>query len=99
IDAAPGHRCVVACATAEEALDAIPGHNPDVVLMDINLPGKSGIECVACLKESLPKTQVIILTVYRNQELIFKALQAGACGYLLKRCSPAELLKAITEEI
>jgi DNA-binding NarL/FixJ family response regulator len=97
IDAAPGHRCVVACASAEEALVEIPAHKPDVVLMDVNLPGKSGIECVARLKESLPKTQVIMLTVYRNQELIFKALQAGACGYLLKRCSPEELLKAITE--
>ena len=97
IDAAQGHRCVVACASAEEALVEIPAHKPDVVLMDVNLPGKSGIECVARLKESLPKTQVIMLTVYRNQELIFKALQAGACGYLLKRCSPEELLKAITE--
>jgi len=97
IDGAPGHRCVVACETAEEALVEIPAHKPDVVLMDVNLPGKSGIECVARLKESLPKTQVIMLTVYRHQELIFKALQAGACGYLLKRCSPEELLKAITE--
>jgi len=97
VDAAPGHRCVVACASAEDALANIPAHEPDVVLMDVNLPGKSGIECVARLKQILPKTQVIMLTVYRNQELIFKALQAGACGYLLKRCSPAELLKAITE--
>ena len=97
IDAAPGHRCVVTCATAEEALVEIPVHKPEVVLMDVNLPGKSGIECVARLKESLPQTQVIMLTVYRNQELIFKALQAGACGYLLKRCTPADLLKAITE--
>jgi len=97
IDSASGHRCVVACATAEEALAEIPPHKPDVVLMDVNLPGKSGIECVARLKEVLPKTQVIMLTVYRNQELIFKALQAGACGYLLKRCGPVELLKAITE--
>jgi DNA-binding NarL/FixJ family response regulator len=97
INAAPGHRCVYACATAEEALAEIPRHRPDVVLMDINLPGESGIVCVARLKKALPKVQVIMLTVYRNQELIFQALQAGACGYLLKRSNPEELLKAIAE--
>jgi DNA-binding NarL/FixJ family response regulator len=97
IDAAPGHRCVYACATAEEAVAEIPRHRPDVVLMDINLPGESGIVCVARLKRALPKVQVIMLTVYRNQELIFQALQAGACGYLLKRSNPEELLKAIAE--
>jgi DNA-binding NarL/FixJ family response regulator len=97
IDSVPGHSCVVACATAEEALVEIPGRKPDVVLMDVNLPGKSGIECLAHLKEHLPATQVIMLTVYRDQELILKALQAGACGYLLKPCTPQELLKAITE--
>ncbi len=97
IDAAPGCRCVFACATAEEALEEIPRLKPDVVLMDIHLPGESGIACTAQLKEKLPGVQVIILTVYRNQELIFQALQAGACGYLLKRSSPEELLKAISE--
>lgn len=97
IDAAPGHRCVAACANAEEAMAELPARKPDVVLMDVNLPGESGIQCVARLKEALPKTQVIMLTVYRNQELIFQALQAGACGYLLKRSSPEKLLKAITE--
>ena len=97
IDAAPGFRCVVACATAEEALAEIPRLKPDVVLMDIHLPGESGILCTARLKEALPALQVIIVTVYRNHELIFQALQAGACGYLLKRSSPEELLKAVSE--
>ena len=97
IDAAPGFRCVFACATAEEALAEIPRLKPDVVLMDVHLPGESGIACTARLKELLPGVQVIMLTVYRNQELIFNALQAGACGYLLKRSNPAELLKAIAE--
>jgi DNA-binding NarL/FixJ family response regulator len=97
IDSAPGFRCVFACATAEEALAEIPRLKPDVVLMDINLPGESGITCTAQLKERLPEVQVIIVTVYRNHELIFQALQAGACGYLLKRSSPEELLKAISE--
>jgi DNA-binding NarL/FixJ family response regulator len=97
IDAAPGFRCVFACSTAEEALAEIPRLKPDVVLMDVNLPGESGIACTARLKEALPTVQVIIVTVYRNHELIFQALQAGACGYLLKRSSPEELLKAISE--
>jgi DNA-binding NarL/FixJ family response regulator len=97
IDAAPDFRCVCVCASAEEALVEIPRHKPDVVLMDIHLPGESGIACTAQLKEKLPGIQVIIVTVYRNHELIFQALQAGACGYLLKRSSPDELLKAISE--
>src|SRR5215471_15346237 len=97
IDAAQGFRCVFSCATAEEALAEIPRLKPDVVLMDIHLPGQSGIACTAQLKEKLPDVQVIMLTVYRNHELIFQALQAGACGYLLKRSSPDEVLKAISE--
>lgn len=97
IDAAPGFRCVFACATAEEALAEIPRLKPDVVLMDIHLPGNSGIACTAQLKEKLPGVQIIIVTVYRDHELIFQALQAGACGYLLKRSSPEEILKAISE--
>ena len=97
VDAAPGFRCVFACATAEEALAQIPRIKPDVVLMDVHLPGESGIACTAQLKEKLPEVQVIIVTVYRNHELIFQALQAGASGYLLKRSSPEELLRAISE--
>lgn len=97
IDATPEMCCVFGSATAEEALSQLPDLKPDVVLMDIHLAGESGIACTARLKEMLPDVQVIVLTVYRNQELIFQALQAGACGYLLKRSSPAELLKAIAE--
>ena len=97
IEAAPEFRCVCACASAEEALIEIPRLKPDVVLMDIHLPGQTGIACTAQLKEKLPAVQVIIVTVYRNHELIFQALEAGACGYLLKRSSPEELLKAINE--
>jgi DNA-binding NarL/FixJ family response regulator len=96
-EAAPEFRCVCACASAEEALIEIPRLKPDVVLMDIHLPGETGIACTAQLKEKLPDVQVIIVTVYRNHELIFQALEAGACGYLLKRSSPEELLKAINE--
>jgi len=97
INASPNFRCVFACATAEEAVAEIPRLKPDVVLMDVHLPGESGIVCTARLKEELPDVQVIMLTVYRNQELIFQALQAGASGYLLKRSSPNELLSAIAE--
>src|SRR6185295_5687459 len=97
IDAAPDFRCVFACATAEEALAELPRLKPDVVLMDVNLPGESGIACTARLKAELPAVQVIMVTVYRNLELIFQALQAGACGYLLKRSKPDERLKANAE--
>ena len=87
--------CVCACASAEEALRDIPSHQPDVVLMDINLPGASGIECTARLKQLLPKAEVIMLTVYEDTASIFNALKAGACGYLLKRSAPSEILDAI----
>ncbi len=97
IEAAPDFSCVCACASAEQALAEIPRLKPDVVLMDIHLPGESGIACTARLKEKLPSLQVIIVTVYRNHELIFQALQAGACGYLLKRAGPEDILKAINE--
>lgn len=97
IDSAPDFRCVCASATAEQALADIPRHRPDVVLMDIHLPGESGIACTARLKELLPSVQVIMVTVYRNHDLIFQALQAGACGYLLKRSRPDEILEAIAE--
>ena len=97
INAAPGHRCLCACGSAEEALVQIPRHQPNVVLMDIHLPRQSGIECTARLRDELPKTQVIILTVYKDIDMIFKALKAGACGYLLKRSKESEILEAIAE--
>jgi DNA-binding NarL/FixJ family response regulator len=93
----PGYRCVCSCETAEEALLVLPRYEPDLVLMDIQLPGKSGIECVARLKELLPATQVIMLTVYEDPDRIFSAIRAGANGYLLKRSTPDQVFSAIRE--
>ena len=89
--------CVCVCATGAEALKEIPKHQPDIVLMDIQLPDFSGIECTARLKQLMPSVQIIMVTVYEDTERIFKALRAGACGYLLKRCTPEELISAIRE--
>lgn len=97
IDSSPGFRCVSQHGSAENALSEIPKINSQVVLMDINLPGLSGVECVRRLKPQLPATQVIMLTVYQNTEHIFNALAAGATGYMLKQTPPAELLSAIRE--
>jgi len=97
IDAAPSFRCICACATAKEAMGEIPRLRPEVVLMDIHLPGESGIACTARLKARMPEVQVIILTVYKDTELIFRALKAGASGYLLKRASTEEVLRSISE--
>ena len=93
----PECQCVCACATGEEALKVIPKHQPDIVLMDIQLPSLSGIDCTAQLKQLLPSVQIIMVTVYEDTDRIFKALRVGACGYLLKRCAPEELLSAIRE--
>ena len=89
--------CVFDCATAKEALKEIPKLEVDIVLMDIQLPDISGIECTARLKHLMPSIQIIMVTVYEDTERIFKALRAGACGYLLKRCTPEELVSAIRE--
>lgn len=97
IDSAPGYRCVCACSTSKEALIEVPKHQPDVVLMDIHLPDESGITCTARLTEKLPGLQVIMVTVYKNIDLIFQALKAGACGYILKRFRPQEIIQAIAE--
>jgi DNA-binding NarL/FixJ family response regulator len=70
---------------------------PEIVLMDIQLPNHSGIECTAQLKQLLPAVHIIMVTVYEDTERIFKALRAGACGYLLKRCTPEELISAVHE--
>jgi DNA-binding NarL/FixJ family response regulator len=94
---APGLRCVGAHATGEEALKKIPQENPDVVLMDINLTGMNGIQCVARLKASLPKTQVLMLTTYDEGDMIFDSLRAGANGYLLKNMPQAELVEAVQQ--
>jgi DNA-binding NarL/FixJ family response regulator len=93
----PEFVCVCVCATAAEALKEIPRHQADIVLMDIQLPDFSGIECTAKLKQLMPSVQIMMVTVYEDTERIFKALRAGACGYLLKRCTPEELIAAIRE--
>jgi DNA-binding NarL/FixJ family response regulator len=82
-------------ANGEAALAALPDQPPDVVLMDINMPGMGGIECVRRLKEILPKAQILMLTVYEDSDSLFNSLQAGASGYLLKRTTSAELLAAV----
>jgi DNA-binding NarL/FixJ family response regulator len=93
----PHHKCVCACESAEEAMLEIPQHRPNVVLMDIHLPGESGIACTARLREKMPDLQVIMLTVYKDIKMIFQALKAGACGYVLKRADESEILEAIAE--
>jgi DNA-binding NarL/FixJ family response regulator len=90
-------RCVGTHANGEKALESIPKENPDVVLMDINLPGMTGIECVARLKEQLPGLQVLMLTTYEESDLIFDSLRKGASGYLLKNMPPAELVQAVEQ--
>jgi len=97
INRADGFRCLSHYASAEDALKDLPQARPEVVLMDINLPGINGVECVRQLKQLLPQTQVMMLTVYEDTENIFNALAAGAAGYLLKRTKSAELLEAIQE--
>jgi DNA-binding NarL/FixJ family response regulator len=97
VDAAKGFRCVSVHSSAEEALAHLPKEKPDVVLMDINLGGMSGIECVLHLKPLMRETQVVMLTVFEDTEKIFSALAAGASGYLLKRMPPEKLLEAIRE--
>jgi len=97
IDSTPGYRCVCACSTSKEALIEVPKHKPDVALMDIHLPDESGITCTARLTEKMPGLQVIMVTVYKDIDLIFQALKAGACGYILKRFRPEEIIQAIAE--
>jgi DNA-binding NarL/FixJ family response regulator len=90
-------RCVCTCSTAEEALRTIPKHQPDVLLMDIQLPKMSGVECVGRIKELLPAVQVIMVTVYEDPDTIFSALRSGASGYVLKRAKPNIILGAVRE--
>jgi len=97
INRAEGFRCLSQYPDAEAAVEALPRDRPDVVLMDINLPGMNGVECVRRLKELAPDSLVIMLTVYEDTENIFNALAAGASGYLLKRTPRAEVLDAIRE--
>ena len=97
VEGTPDSQCVGVWRSGEEALEKVPAFLPQVVLMDIHLPGLSGIETTARLKEALPDLLVIMVTVYRDHEKIFDALKAGACGYLLKRAAPAEVRRAIAD--
>jgi DNA-binding NarL/FixJ family response regulator len=97
LNRAEGFGCVSQYPSAEDALKDLPNVKPEVVLMDINLPGMNGVECVRQLKPLLPQTQVMMLTVYEDTENIFNALAAGANGYMLKRTSTKELIEAIHE--
>ncbi|HSH92926.1 MAG TPA: response regulator transcription factor [Roseimicrobium sp.] len=97
INGASGFVCLSTHSSAEEALRELPEKKPDVVLMDINLPSMSGIDCVQKLKQLLPQTQILMLTMYEDSDQIFRSLMAGANGYLLKRTAPDKLLEAIQE--
>ncbi len=97
LKSAPGVCCVGTFSSAEKALEGMVAVQPDVILMDINLPGMSGIECVARLRKDLPGTHVIMLTVYEDSDRIFQALQAGADGYLVKSSPTDVLLRAIED--
>jgi len=97
IDGLPGFRCVCTCASGREALRVLPAEAPDVIVMDIQMPGMTGIECTLRLKELLPKTPILILTVSADTQTVFRALEAGADGYLLKRSRPDQLQTAIQE--
>ena len=94
-DLTPSIECVGVYATGEEALRELPKAAPDVVLMDLNLPGLSGIECTLELKRLRPASQVLMLTIEDDSERVFAALRAGAAGYLLKASTPAEILEGI----
>lgn len=97
LDGTSGFHCQSAYPDAATALREIPGNRPDVVLMDINMPGMLGTECVSHLKQAVPGLPVLMLTVYDDSEQIFKSLAAGATGYLLKRTTKEKLLEAIRE--
>jgi DNA-binding NarL/FixJ family response regulator len=97
ISEAPGFCCQGVYHSAEQALHEIPRQPPDVVLMDINLGGMSGVECTFRLKKLVPQVQIVMLTVYDDSEQIFKALEMGAGGYLLKRTPSDEILRAVAE--
>ena len=97
INGAPGFRCLGTFNSGEEALGQIPQQNPAAVLMDINLPGLSGIECVRQLRGSMPTLPVIMFTVYEDTDQVFQSLAAGAVGYLVKSTNPPQILEAIRD--
>lgn len=97
IDGASELNCVATCHSAEEALVGLPARQPDVVLMDIGLPGMSGIECIAKLKELLPACQIMMVTIFEDHDRIFQSLKAGATGYLLKKATGENLVQSIRD--
>jgi len=97
ISRSKGFEVVGQHGSAEEALEQVPQRSPDVVLMDINLPGLNGIQCVRALKTRLPEVQILMLTIYEDSDRIFESLMAGASGYLLKRTPSAQLLEAVRD--
>lgn len=99
INGTTGYRCAGSYRSMEEALDRIKSDTPDVVLCDIGLPGMNGIEGIRILKERHPNLSLLMLTVYDDDDRIFDALCAGACGYLLKRTSPSRLLESLKEAV
>lgn len=99
IDGTPGFRCAGGFDSMEAALPGLAGTLPDAVLIDIGLPGMSGIEGMRLLRERFPGAALLVLTVYNDDRRIFEALCAGACGYLLKKTSPARLLESVREAV
>lgn len=97
LKSAPGFLCVAVCSSGEQAIQSLPACSPDVILMDIQMRGMTGIRCAAKLKTLLPGTQIMMLTVVEDHERIFQSLAAGANGYLLKKTSPLQLLEGIDE--
>jgi DNA-binding NarL/FixJ family response regulator len=97
INGSEGFECVQVFADAEQALENMPADGINVVLMDINLPGMDGIDCMKALKPAMPGAQFMMCTVYDDDDHIFNALQSGATGYILKRTSPAQILEAIRD--
>src|SRR5258707_9620663 len=97
LKSSPEFSCVCGCGSAEEAWRLLPKSAPQVVLMDITLPNRSGIECNVRLKELLPSVQVVMITVYDDSEKVFNALRAGASGYIRKRAAPGRILQGIRE--
>ena len=97
LDGTPGYRCSATFGSVEEALEGMPSPAPDVVLLDVHLPGVRGSTGVALLRARFPRLQILMLTVYSEDNLVFEAICNGAVGYLLKRTPPAALLAAITD--
>jgi DNA-binding NarL/FixJ family response regulator len=97
VNGSSGFQCLNTYHSAKAALEHLPTEKPDVVLMDINMTGMNGVECVRRLKGLMPELKIMMLTVYEDSDQIFQALSAGASGYMLKRSTPAKLLEAIKE--